>query len=491
MIKYLLLTSVLFNSLLFVACNNSSNESEKEVATPTDLETKEEQESVKPLEAEAPIENQEQAWLIGYWQSTEDPKSIVVFEANNRYSIYDGVKEKAQSYVLSNACQNSSDKSSSNVEGNEFYISVNQQDMCWFVLHLSDKELALSLVGGRGNTLRYHKVPNPAQHSGNPSSRVEGVVKKVIETGIYGLYGLELEINGVSRYFNYHVEEMDPTKWEQKNVILQFKQVEEVTEVDLHFNGQSIYGDLGAIKKDAENLEGDIQTVQGVLNILEVSGDTPGLYSVAPGSGETDKINVIAFVYDEHENLEGKEVRAYYSVGTVDYVQSIQLKRSSNTEDRIVYIREKFAHITSGIKSGTYDTTHIQHAVGGEFANYERATFEDEIRFMSVAYCSDHGCVKTSYYFWEGALIFKFVEDSHWVMHTDEIVEKRTYYDNEQEIKCLERTAKGTGGYEVIKKKIGKTKQNEIPCSDRLDRSSMEALLQLTKETADQLYPSN
>lgn len=157
-------------------------------------------------------------------------------------------------------------------------------------------------------------------------------------------------------------------------------------------------------------------------------------------------------------------------------------------EEQIKFIREKFGTITTNRDNGNYSTIKFTVDDGGEFINYERSNKDDEVKFFSISYCSDHGCETTSYYFWDDQLIFRFIESSSWVGNTDEVYEKRTYYLDEIEIRCLEREHSGTGGYDKVKAQLAKIKQQTLDCSDTFDRSTISGLLNLTEDKAEEFF---
>ncbi len=224
------------------------------------------------------------------------------------------------------------------------------------------------------------------------------------------------------------------------------------------------------------------------LNESDKGGDGP---STTPTYISVQKSNMCWYII----NLDQQQLSlAYMGRGN-----SLNFRRLKNKEDKsattglisqnqveaqIKFIREKFGIITKKMETDAYSTVEFQVEGGGEFVVYKRSMDGADIRFLSVAKCHDHGCDKTSYYFWDNKLIFKYDENSLWVGRTDEVSEFRTYYLNESEIKCLTREKKGAGGYDEVKKLLSKTSQTKVNCHSLFNRKSIEGLLGLTKDKA-------
>lgn len=155
---------------------------------------------------------------------------------------------------------------------------------------------------------------------------------------------------------------------------------------------------------------------------------------------------------------------------------------TSEVEQQVLFIREKHDIITSKMVSGAYTSLELEEEFGGGFSTYKRSMDGEQIRFASVQTCHDHGCDETSYYFWDDKLIFKFEEGSFWVGNADEVSEKRTYYLNENEIRCLTRSIKGPEGYEATKKSLAKKIQDTLQCNAQFDRATIKKALEFTND---------
>lgn len=271
-----------------------------------------------------------------------------------------------------------------------------------------------------------------------------------------------------------------------KKVVVKYLYFEIFEEEDLHVNGKSVRGEYGSIVSEEDKNQPGIVKVEGVLTFLEedgVSGDSPSLYTIIKANG-TD-LKVTGWVYEELFKYNEKQATVYgYPSASINAIEvKIELNRET-TETKLDFIKEKFSTITSHMKSGDYTNIEFEVDGNGVVAQYRRAMEGEELRFISVAYCSDHGCDKTSYYFWGDQLIFSFVENSHWVGNTDNIYEKRSYYYDLEEIKCLEREISGEGGFDAVKKQLAGKAQTTLPHGKFFDRESIQNFVDLTEEVA-------
>jgi hypothetical protein len=112
-------------------------------------------EAVVQLEAKDLKQSKTSNQLEGKWQSLNDANSILVFQNNHKIEIYNE-KEIANSiYILSNKCQNKSN--STNEKETEKYITVENDDLCFYILKLDETYLELMHLE-RGETLRFKRI---------------------------------------------------------------------------------------------------------------------------------------------------------------------------------------------------------------------------------------------------------------------------------------------------------------------------------------------
>jgi len=98
--------------------------------------------------------------LQGKWQSMDDKTDLLWFDKNHQKGISAGInKWDDELFVLSNSCENSSDKDRGLPKEKDKYISATDSDMCWYIVELTPTRLVLSYMG-RGNTLSYRRVTN-------------------------------------------------------------------------------------------------------------------------------------------------------------------------------------------------------------------------------------------------------------------------------------------------------------------------------------------
>ncbi len=129
-----------------------------------------------------------------------------------------------------------------------------------------------------------------------------------------------------------------------------------------------------------------------------------------------------------------------------------------------------------------YNITEFDVDGNGEIVRYKRAMDGDHLRFMSLAYCSDHGCDKTSYYFWDEQLLFEYQENSHWVGNTDKVYERRNYYYDLEQIRSIEREMSGGGGYDKVKKQLAAKAQTTLPLGQPFDMDEIIIYFDISQE---------
>ena len=160
--------------------------------------------------------------------------------------------------------------------------------------------------------------------------------------------------------------------------------------------------------------------------------------------------------------------------------ESTQPKTKLQPKDQIEFIREKHALIESKMESKTNSVIELVKETEVGAITYKRAMDGENIMYAYSSDCDDHGCSQSSYYFWDNKLIFKFDQSSSWVGQSDKISEKRTYYLDETEILCLQKTKTGTGGYDTVNQLLIKTKPDTLMCNRVFDRSSIKDILEFT-----------
>ncbi|MCU4174833.1 hypothetical protein [Carboxylicivirga sp. N1Y90] len=166
---------------------------------------------------------------------------------------------------------------------------------------------------------------------------------------------------------------------------------------------------------------------------------------------------------------------------------STQDKTVVQANDQIEFIREKYALIERKMASQTYSLIELVNESDAGVITYKRAMDGENIMYAFSSDCDDHGCSQSSYYFWDNKLIFKFDQSSSWVGQSDKISEKRTYYLNETEILCLQRTKTGSGGYDAVNHLLSKVPHDTLKSNSVFDRSSIKAILEFTNDEFKEL----
>ncbi len=153
-------------------------------------------------------------------------------------------------------------------------------------------------------------------------------------------------------------------------------------------------------------------------------------------------------------------------------------------EEQQAAVNREMRQIDEKMAANRFQDIAFEIEEGGGFIEYKRSMEGTSLKYLTVAYCSDHGCDRSSYYFSDDQLILKLDEKSHWVGNTDEIEEQRRYFGGQQEFLCMKRTAKGEGGYDSVLKQLQAMPWIEVRCGEAFDVSGIEGLKELTAENA-------
>ena len=100
------------------------------------------------------------ASLQGKWQSLDDSKNIIEIKGNDFITIYDG-KEVSKESLEASAETNKTCAAASSVDlaGQNIFMTKGQFDAsCFSLIHVDEKGLEYSMVGGTGNTLKFKKI---------------------------------------------------------------------------------------------------------------------------------------------------------------------------------------------------------------------------------------------------------------------------------------------------------------------------------------------
>lgn len=322
------------------------------------------------------------------------------------------------------------------------------------------------------------------------TSTLQGILTKVEESSFWGTVYLHLDVKGTRKSFQYDTYNAELNKKAEGliNTTVEITYIDQVTfeEIDLHHKGTSIHGQYSRVKSDED--KNKLEMVEGVLTATEndLSGDLPSEYIITKADGS--KLKVTAFVDDRYLAKSGENVIAYCRASHQEKVVSVLKLADGDVEAHITFIREKFGIITGKMKSDDYRIIEFDQEIQEEFVKYKRAMDGDQIRFLSINTCTGHGCYKTSYYFWDDQLFFKYDENSHWVGQSDVVSESRSYYQNEKEIRCLTRKMSGSDGYDAVKEQLASKPHITLACESMFNRASINNLLTLTKETASSIY---
>lgn len=109
------------------------------------------------IEAQAQAQKSNLDLLQGKWQAVDDKSNFLIFEKNHRKEKSAGSDWDDVIFVLSSSCMNESNIDDATEKENDKYISSIEEDLCWYIIEVSQTRLSLAYQG-RGNTLVYKKV---------------------------------------------------------------------------------------------------------------------------------------------------------------------------------------------------------------------------------------------------------------------------------------------------------------------------------------------
>jgi hypothetical protein len=109
------------------------------------------------IETQAQTKKSNLDLLQGKWQAVDDKSNFLIFEKNHRKEKSAGSDWDDVIFVLSSSCMNESNKDDGTEKEIDKYISSIEEDLCWYIIELSQTKLSLAYQG-RGNTLIYKKV---------------------------------------------------------------------------------------------------------------------------------------------------------------------------------------------------------------------------------------------------------------------------------------------------------------------------------------------
>lgn len=147
------------------------------------------------------------------------------------------------------------------------------------------------------------------------------------------------------------------------------------------------------------------------------------------------------------------------------------------------FIRDKYAIIVN-TNPARVDSFIVE--CGGGMTKLERRYNEEEaISYLQYQICGGHGCSTSHHYFWEGKLIFKLYQDTYWVGNSDYMKEHRTYFKNQEMIRCLEKEVSTTNGQPSIEDLMKKASNSEVDCTPEKLTTDLAKLMTLRQEEAE------
>lgn len=149
----------------------------------------------------------------------------------------------------------------------------------------------------------------------------------------------------------------------------------------------------------------------------------------------------------------------------------------------IEFIKDKYAII---VNANPHRIDSFIVECGGGTTRLERRYNEkEEISYLQYEICGGHGCSTSHHYFWEGKLIFKLYQDTYWVGNSDYMKEHRTYFKDQEMIRCLEKEVSTTNGQPSIEDLMKKTPNSEVDCTTEKLTEDLVKLMTLKQGDAE------
>lgn len=157
----------------------------------------------------------------------------------------------------------------------------------------------------------------------------------------------------------------------------------------------------------------------------------------------------------------------------------------NSLESDIEFIRDKYSVITQAtpIRRDSF----AMECDGGTNMIIREYDEQNELAYLLYESCSEHGCTIAHHYFWGKELIFLFKQNTFWVGNMDQIKESRTYFKDRQMIRCLEKEATTTEGYDALEKALRNAPNTEVDCTSDRITANLQRLRNLPEGKA-QIY---
>ncbi len=274
-----------------------------------------------------------------------------------------------------------------------------------------------------------------------------------------------------------------------QEVVVDYLYLEYLDEHDLCINNVSIRhtnkAEIEHIKNNSELIK-----IDGVLSwsMQEhgISSDFwPSKYDIIQADGS--KITITGRVTEDlFLPLNGQQATVYVGESSETLVETVlpSIKKRPD-QSALDFVQEQVQNTNHNMASGTF--TNIEFDVDGKegtVAHYQRAMDGEELRFFSLAYCSDHGCDFTSYYFFGGQLLLESKEKTHSAGTTNTIYEKNTYYFNLTPIHSYERELSAEEPYGAVKSQLANQTPMDLPLGPPFNLNPIITLFDISQKRA-------
>lgn len=151
------------------------------------------------------------------------------------------------------------------------------------------------------------------------------------------------------------------------------------------------------------------------------------------------------------------------SNNSINNEKELASSTSKSVESDIKFIREKFKIINGA----NYTSKHLKINCDEMSSNEVVRKHNDkgELMYLKHVECGEPGCATIEHYYWDGALIFIFRVNDYSEGVSQLRQEYRTYFKNNEMIRCLEKEARYFDGQPPMEELLKKSKNKEVVCT--------------------------
>ncbi len=173
------------------------------------------------------------------------------------------------------------------------------------------------------------------------------------------LMELDIEVNGGNRTFHYYYGYFEEARYLHRKVKVSFIEQQKLSEVDMFFDGVSIYGKNSKLKNSNQS---KINKVDGEFSIIDYGCAMPGRYTITAPDGA--KTTIYQYIDPPLSSYKGKIVTAYYSTEKTNFVTLLsflptnesKMANSSSIKEELNVNNEKINDELNALLVGTWQS---------------------------------------------------------------------------------------------------------------------------------------